>query len=82
VSGHGIRAARAVCLALVANLLVAALVLAATPTPGPAGDPRSAGEGPGLVGDPAFAVVAVLVIGLGTVLATLAYVRMTGGRRS
>jgi hypothetical protein len=82
VSGHGIRIATAIGLALVANLLVAALVLAATPTPGPAGDPRSAGEGPGLVGDPAFAVVAVLVIGLGTVLATLAYVRMTGGRRS
>jgi hypothetical protein len=82
VSGRGIRTAAAIGLALVANLLVAALVLAATPTPGPAGDPRSAGEGPGLVGDPAFAVVAVVVIGLGTVLATLVYVRMTGGRRS
>jgi hypothetical protein len=82
VSGRRIRTASAIGLALVANLLVASLVLAATPTPGPAGDPRSAGEGPGLVGDPAFAVVAVLVIGLGTVLATLAYVRMTGGRRS
>jgi hypothetical protein len=46
------------------------------------GDPRSSGEGPGLVGDPLMAIVLVLGIGLGTVLATLVYVRFTGGRRS
>jgi hypothetical protein len=46
------------------------------------GDPRSSGQGPGLVGDPLTAVVLVLVIGIGAALATVAYVRMTGGRRT
>ncbi len=46
------------------------------------GDPRSSGEGPGLVGDPLTAILLVLGIGLGTVLATLVYVRFTGGRRT
>lgn len=64
-------------------LVVVATTLAATPTPSAAvgGDPRSAGQGPGLVGDPAFAVLAVVAIGLGTVVATLAYVRLTAQRR-
>jgi hypothetical protein len=53
--------------------------MSASPSPGTeAGDPRSSGQGPGLVGDPAFAVLAVVVIGLGAVVATLAWVRMTG----
>jgi len=76
--------------ALAASLLVAvgwlagvATVLAASPTPSAAagGDPRSAGQGPGLVGDPAFAVLAVVAIGLGAVVLTLAYVRLTAPRR-
>jgi hypothetical protein len=59
-------------------LAVAMVSMAASPSPGAdAGDPRSSGQGPGLVGDPAFAVLAVVVIGLGTVVATLAWVRMT-----
>jgi hypothetical protein len=57
-------------------------VVAATPTPGPGGDPRSSGQGPGLVGDPAFAVLAVLGIGMATLLITLLYIRATDGRRS
>jgi hypothetical protein len=68
-----------------AALLLFAIVvptLAATPTPGPGGDPRSAGQGPGLVGDPAFAILAVVAIAAGAVVATLAYVRLTGGRRA
>jgi hypothetical protein len=57
--------------------------LAASPEPSGVlgGDPRSSGQGPGLVGDPLTAVILVLLIGLGTALATAVYVRMTGGRR-
>ena len=44
------------------------------------GDPRSSGQGPGLVGDPAFALLAVVAIGLGSVVATLVYVRLTARR--
>ena len=56
--------------------------LAASPSPSAVvgGDPRSSGQGPGLVGDPAFALLAVLGIGLGAVLVTLAYVRLTASR--
>ena len=35
---------------------------------------------PGLVGDPLFAVLAVVVIGVVSVVATLAYVRLTARR--
>ena len=58
-------------------------VLAASPLPSAAvgGDPRSAGQGPGLVGDPAFAVLAVVAIGVGAVLLTLAYLRLSAPRR-
>lgn len=55
--------------------------LAASPTPTPVGgsDTRSPGEGPGFVGAilPAFA--AVIAIAVLAIVATLAYVRMTGG---
>ncbi len=59
-------------------------VLAASPTPSAAGggDPRSSGQGPGLVGDPLMAIGLMLAIGLAALLATLAYVRLTGGRRT
>jgi hypothetical protein len=60
----------------------AAAALAASPTPAPGGDPRSSGQGPGLVGDPAFAILAVALIAAGAVIATLLYVRLTGGRRT
>ena len=58
--------------------------LAATPSPSAVlgGDPRSSGEGPGLVGDPLTAVVLVFVIGIGAAIATALYVRLTGGRRA
>ncbi len=58
-------------------LLSAATAVAASPSPGSGGDPRSSGQGPGLVGDPLLAVGAVLAIGLGALLLTLAYVRLT-----
>jgi hypothetical protein len=57
--------------------------LAASPTPSAVvgGDPRSSGQGPGLVGDPLTAIALVLLIGIGTVVVTTLYVRSTGGRR-
>lgn len=54
-------------------------VLAASPTPEAGGDPRSVGEGPGLVGDPLAAVAIVALIGILALAATLAWVRATGG---
>ena len=67
--------------ALVAWLLFAGAALAASPSPEPiGGDPRSSGQGPGLVGDPLFAVVAVVTIGVVSLVATLAYVRLTARR--
>jgi hypothetical protein len=69
---------------LVLALVVALPSLAATPTPTAelGGDPRSSGQGPGLVGDPLLAILVVVGIGLVTLGATLLYVRMTGGPRS
>ena len=64
-------------------LAIATTALAATPTPGAeAGDPRSSGQGPGLVGDPLFAVLAVVVIGVTAVLVTLAWIRLTARRNA
>jgi hypothetical protein len=63
---------------------VTATALAASPEPSAVvgGDPRSSGQGPGLVGDPLTAVLLVLMIGVVSALATVIYVRMTGGRRT
>ena len=68
--------------AMVLCMAVVAPVLAAEPgaTAGAGGDPRSPGEGPGLVGDPGFALVVVLLVALLSVVGTLAYVRLTGPR--
>ena len=43
----------------------------------PGGDPRSSGQGPGLVGNPGLALLSVLGIGLAAVVGTLIYVRLT-----
>ena len=61
----------------------AAIALAGSPSPttAAAGDPRSSGQGPGLVGDPLAAIVLVAAIALASVIVTLAYVRLTGGTR-
>ena len=61
-------------------LAMPALAASPSPSPGAGGDPRSSGPGPGLVGDPLFALLAVVAIGLGALLLTLAYVRLTGRR--
>lgn len=62
--------------------LLPAVALAASPSPTAAGvgDPRSSGQGPGLVGDPLWAIVIVIVIAVLSLVATLAYVRATAGR--
>jgi hypothetical protein len=44
----------------------------------PVGDPRVSSGAPGLVGDPWLAFGAVAALGVGTLAATLAYVRLTG----
>ncbi len=63
--------------------IVAGPVLAAVPTasPGVAGDTRSAGEGPGLVGAPLVAIAVVVLIAVATIVLTLVYVRATAGDR-
>ncbi len=76
-------------LRVLASLATAAAVLVVVPgaalgaipsaTPG-IGDPRSSGQGPGLVGDPLTAVLVVAGIAVVTVGITLAYVRLTARR--
>ncbi len=75
-------AARAIVAGAWLALVLAATALAAEPTPSAVGgDPRSSGEGPGLVGDPLLALGAVLAMAIVAVVATTAWVRLTGGRR-
>ncbi len=58
-----------------------AAAAAAEPSPsGMGGDPRSAGEGPGLVGDPVLALGLVVAIAVVAVVATTAWVRLTARR--
>ncbi|MBA2315898.1 MAG: hypothetical protein H0V87_10955 [Chloroflexi bacterium] len=62
-------------------VLLPAAVAGAEPSPSArGGDPRSAGEGPGLVGDPLFALGLVIAIALATILVTTVWVRMTAER--
>lgn len=64
-------------------LALATTAFAASPSPsaGPGGDPRSSGQGPGLVGDPVVAIVTVVVIGIAALGLTLVYLRATDARR-
>ena len=59
----------------------AATVLAASPEPSlrPGTDTRTTGGGPGLVGEPLLALLGVVGIAAASVLASLAYVRLTRG---
>ena len=73
----------AIAFAWLALVALPALALAADPSESPgaaAGDPRSSGQGPGLVGNPGWALVIVLLIGITALLVTLAYVRLTAPR--
>jgi hypothetical protein len=64
---------------LVTALAMSPRALAGTPEPTSAalGDPRSSGQGPGLVGDPVAAIALVLLIGIASVAITIAYLRAT-----
>lgn len=67
----------------VASAVVPTAVLAASPAPTalPGGDTRSAGAGPGLVGDPLAALGVVALVALLSVIVALAYVRLTADRQ-
>jgi hypothetical protein len=77
---------RIVPAALVIGTTAAALscasAFAGSPSPaaGAGGDPRSSGQGPGLVGDPVAAVALVVLIAVASLVLTLAYIRLTAGR--
>ena len=60
----------------------AAAALAASPEPTlrPGGDTRTTGTSPGFVGAPLLAILGVLALGVGSAVATFAYVRLSGGR--
>ena len=60
------------------GLIPTTLAASATPSEATGGDPRSNGQGPGLVGTPGLAIIGVVVIGLAAVVATTIYVRLTG----
>ena len=77
-----VRALAAAVVALGLSLVLAAVAVAAEPgaTPGTGGDPRSPGQGPGLVGDPLFAIGTVVLVALVSIGLTLGYVRLTGSR--
>jgi hypothetical protein len=80
-----------VCFAVAVGLWLAdaligggtAVALAASPEPSvrPGSDTRSSGAGPGLVGDPLFAVLLVVAIAALSVVASLGWIRLTSGRR-
>jgi len=81
---HLRRLVPALALALSAVVLVWVTALAADPTAAPtaqavlaAGDLRSEGAGPGLVGNPLLILGAVVVLGLATALVTAVLLRLT-----
>jgi hypothetical protein len=81
--GYPAKVAMAASMALARTLAGGVSALAASPSPSalPGGDPRSSGQGPGLVGDPLLAIGVVALIALLALAAALAYVRVTGGPR-
>ena len=82
-SGRVVRLLGSVAVAVALTGVLASGALAAEPSPsaGAGGDPRSSGQGPGLVGQPGVAIAIVVGIGVLAVGATLVYVRATGGPR-
>ena len=59
------------------GLVAHAVAASAEPTPAAGGDPRSNGQGPGLVGTPGLALLGVAAIALVAIVATTIYVRLT-----
>lgn len=80
-----------VCFAVAVGLWLAdalvgggtAVALGASPEPSlrPGSDTRTSGSGPGLVGDPLFAILAVIAIGVLSVAGSLAWIHLTADRR-
>jgi hypothetical protein len=71
-------------IALGVLLIIASPALAEGPTAAPLPtpfDPRGGGVGPGVVGGPLIALLAVIGLGVLTALLTAAYVRLAGSRR-
>jgi hypothetical protein len=66
--------------ALIGGGAAAAFAASPDPTLRPGSDTRSSGGGPGLVGDPVFAVLIVLAVAVLSVAGSLAWIRLTGGR--
>jgi hypothetical protein len=60
-----------------AGFVPTALAASAEPTPATGGDPRSNGQGPGLVGTPGLAILGVAAIALLAIVVTTVYVRLT-----
>jgi hypothetical protein len=74
------RPSLAALVAVVGWLMVVTVTRAASPSPTPAaGDPRSPGEGPGLVGEPLIAIGIVLLVGVTTALVTAVWARRSRG---
>jgi hypothetical protein len=63
------------------GLIPAAYAASPEPSIAAGGDPRSNGQGPGLVGTPGVALLAVIAIGVVAVVATTIYVRLTDRTR-
>ena len=78
----GAAAARASSFAIAVLLATASIALAADPSASPAsgGDVRTNPAAPGLAGDPLFAVLGVVLVGLAAVIVTLIAVRLTARR--
>jgi hypothetical protein len=62
------------------GLVSTALAATAEPSTGEGGDPRSNGQGPGLVGTPGLAIIGVVLIAVIAIAVTTVYVRMTTPR--
>ncbi|MEO5940128.1 MAG: hypothetical protein ABIZ72_04240 [Candidatus Limnocylindrales bacterium] len=61
-----------------ANLVAVALAASGEPSTAPAGgDPRSNGQGPGIVGTPGLAILGVISIAIAAIVVTTIYVRLT-----
>ena len=61
-----------------AGLVSTALAASPEPSAATGGDPRSNGQGPGIVGTPGLAILGVAAIALLAIVATTTYVRLTG----
>ncbi len=63
------------------GLVATALGASPETTPEPGGDPRSNGQGPGLVGAPGLAILGVATIAILAIVVTTVYVRLTASTR-